>query len=120
MGCSDECPFRDDVERLTSLLVEAVKLAHAAGVRLPFDLQTRLGIALNVPGMTPDERCALEPNDMGRIADIEALAADVNRDLAGRSLTARLAEAMRRSRGNIHPKLVQEALLRTPPATAQE
>lgn len=49
------------------------------------------------------------------IEDVEALAREVNRDLAGKSLDARMAEAMRRNKGAMHPLWMREALIRTMP-----
>ena len=46
------------------------------------------------------------------ISAIERLAAEVNRDLAGKSLNARMAEAMKRNKGSMSPKWVREALIR--------
>lgn len=50
------------------------------------------------------------------LAEIETLASEVNRDLAGKSLDARMAEAMKRNRGSMHPLYVREALIRVAPA----
>ena len=50
------------------------------------------------------------------IAAMEKLAGEVNRDLAGKSLEARMAEAMRRNKGSMHPKWMREVLIRVEPA----
>jgi hypothetical protein len=53
------------------------------------------------------------------IRECETLAAAVNHDMPGATLAARTLAAMKRCKGGLHPKLVQEALLRTPAAKAQ-
>ncbi len=57
-------------------------------------------------------------NDMSyarHLEEIQKLAGEVNRDHPDWSLDRRLGEAMRRSRGHMNPKMVREALIRTPP-----
>lgn len=44
------------------------------------------------------------------------LAAEVNRDMPGATLQARMREAMRRNKGSMNPLWVQEALIRSEPA----
>lgn len=53
------------------------------------------------------------------VSKYEKLAAEVNRDLAGEPFAIRMAEAMRRNKGSMHPLYVREALLRTPAAPEQ-
>ncbi len=50
------------------------------------------------------------------LAEYEKLAGEVNRDHPDWSVDRRLAEAMKRNRGGMHPLYVREALLRTPAA----
>ncbi len=45
---------------------------------------------------------------------VQRLAGEVNRDLAGKSLEERMAEAMKRNGGSMNPLWVREALIREP------
>jgi hypothetical protein len=61
----------------------------------------------------------MRSNMVAWIATIERLAFEVNRDMPGKSLDARLAEAMKRNRGGMNPKMVREALIRCSPEPSE-